>query len=153
MSAPMFRKILVPVDFSDHSDKAMAMALDLARRYEAELILLHAVHLPIPVGHFPGGDVTVEYGQLVEYAESAARSQLQARVDQVALGDRARTSLRTGDPVQVILDEAERRGADLIVMGTHGRSGLSRLFMGSVAERVVRASPCPVLTARIDLPE
>ena len=143
-----FRRILHPTDFSKASGPAFARALELARRNRAELLLVHVL-LP-PVLLLEDGYVSPRtYAEL----EGSARRRAQARLS--ALGAKARKArvrvkaiLLRGVPYDQIARVARAKRADLIVMGTHGRTGLSRFFMGSVAERVVRLGPCAVLTIR-----
>jgi nucleotide-binding universal stress UspA family protein len=134
------KHILVPTDFSDASERALAMAVELARTFQARLTLLHAWAIPNTV-----------YGEglawPVEDLEKASRRTLDdvhARVSKLVHGTEA--TLQVGTEWQRILDVAKERKVDLIVMGTHGRRGLQRLVLGSVAEKIVRLSPVPVLT-------
>ena len=141
------RNILAATDFSETAERAAALAGFLARRFSADLHLLHVVLL--------FEDATLDEG---------GRDQLEKLL---ATGDEARRELlekssgnhdvsvtphlvRGIDPDEVIVETASNLGCELIVMGTHGRRGLSHLFLGSVAERVVRTSPAPVLTLRAD---
>jgi nucleotide-binding universal stress UspA family protein len=141
------KKILVPLDFSPHSKAALDFAVDLARRYEAGLELLY-VYEPLTYT-LPEGYVLVTPEQLSEIL-----NKLQAQLETVrsqarsAGASQVATTLLQGGPVTEILRFARERDADLIVMGTHGRTGIKRLFIGSVAENVVRSSSCPVLTVR-----
>ena len=143
-----FRRILHPTDFSKASGPAFARALELASQNRAELLLVHV--LPPPVLLLEDGYVSPKtYADL----DSSARRKAQVRL--AALGAKARKAgvrvkaiLLRGVPYDQIARTARAKSADLIVMGTHGRTGLSRFFMGSVAERVVRLGPCAVLTIR-----
>lgn len=142
-----FRKILVPVDFSTHSTEAIRYAADLSRRYEASVTLAHA-HQP-PEYAFPEGyllhkasDQTSTLAQL-EQQLAAAKSEAQGAG---ALG--VETKMLEGVPAAAIIGFAEASAQDLIVMGTRGRTGLGHALLGSVAEKVVRSAPCPVLTVR-----
>jgi len=141
------RRILVPTDFSPGAEPALRWASALAAVFDAEILLLHVLDirlaaiagLPPQMASMPAVD------ELVQSASAEAEQQLQA------LGARlpdARTILKEGVPRAIILEVAKAEGADLIVMGTHGRTGLSHAFFGSVAEHVVRHSRVPVLTAR-----
>jgi universal stress protein A len=142
-----FNKILVPVDFSPHSDKAIQTAADLARRYEAPLSLLH-VYEPVAYA-LPEGYVMHTADQLVQLLAELSKSLDRARELAVQAG------APTVDAKQVdgvahreVVEYARTGGYDLIVMGSHGRKGLDRLLMGSVAEKVVRNAPCSVLCVR-----
>jgi universal stress protein A len=133
------RTILHPTDFSERSAMALPLAGALARDYGARLIVLH-VAPPPPVAYSEGVFIPDDH----QSAVAAARRQL----EQLEVGAAAERRFEEGDPVAGILRVAEETSADLIVMGTHGRTGLSRLFMGSVAEQVVRQARCPVLTLK-----
>jgi nucleotide-binding universal stress UspA family protein len=135
------RTVLHPTDFSEHSDHAFRFACSVARDYGARLVLVHVV--PPPLVH---GEV-VARRQPDGYHEQLAREldRLQPRDPETPV----ERLLKDGDPAAVILRVAEEVPCDLIVMGTHGRTGLGRLLMGSVAEQVVRRAPCPVLTVKL----
>lgn len=138
------RKILVPTDFSGYADDALEYAATLAAHLDATIHLVHA----ISVGMAGLPEVGVAYGAIMmETTTKEAQHALDALVaryrDRVSL---APTCIEIGDPREVIDRVAETIGADLIVMGTHGRRGVRRMLLGSVAETVVRSAPCPVLT-------
>ena len=148
---PIPKKILVPVDFSPSSLAALETALELAAQFKASFELVH-VWEPPPIY---GPDALVAggmslYMELEEHTRRAATKEMETLV--VRLSERGirdvRTHVQRGVPASAILDVAAKGGFDLIVMGTHGRTGVSRLFMGSVAEKIVRLSPIPVLTVR-----
>ena len=148
MAEVTFSSILVPLDFSASSERALRVGASLAARYAARLTLLHVVHLPMPVPTFDGTDVIVDYEVLTKHSEEAARAELGRLLEVTGLTGKAETLLEIGDPVTTILDAIDDRRVDLVVMGTHGRTGLSRLIMGSVTDRVLRTAPCPVLAVR-----
>jgi nucleotide-binding universal stress UspA family protein len=136
--------ILVPTDFGDPAAKALDIAVELAKKYGATITLLHVYEIPV----YPYPGAVVEF-DLVTPVREAAQSQLTAAYEALKLrGAEARSELRFGVPWREILDLAEHRKADLIVMGTQGRRGVMRALLGSVAEKVVRLSPVPVLTVR-----
>lgn len=140
------RRILHPTDFSDLSRPAFELACSLARDYGAELVVCHVCPLPV-VGVVDGITVDLPTGW---------REQSQARLEQVRPADsRVAVAHRMadGDAVREIVKAAGDVKADLIVMGTHGRGGLSRVLMGSTAEGVMRKAPCPVLTVKTPLPD
>lgn len=144
------KKILVPVDFSDCSRAAVQSAIGLAGRYGAELELLHVHEVPFTAGAVlvraaDGREVSME----VFLAEESKRllDEMVESVDDIAEAVHHEV-VRGGVAHISIVDRARQIGADLIVMGTHGRSGLSHLLMGSVAEKVLRSAPCPVLVVR-----
>ncbi len=136
-------RILIPTDFSDCSERARTYACELAKRFTAELHLLHVVvPLPIPV------HMSTVPEELLEPEESA-RQALESWNDPAY--EAARKVVRTivtGTPFIEIVRYARENQIDLIVVGTHGRSGLMHSLIGSVAERVVRKASCPVLTVR-----
>jgi universal stress protein A len=140
-ATPVFklRKILVPIDFSDCSKKALAYAIPFARQFGAELNLLHVVEpYPAVPEMAPFDYETIEEGRL------------ELEVLRKGLGniETCRTLVRMGAPATEITGAAKDLDADLIILSTHGRKGLSRMFLGSTAERVVRSAPCPVLIVR-----
>jgi nucleotide-binding universal stress UspA family protein len=142
------KRILVPVDLSPNSLRALDHAVDLAKPFKAELAVLFVVE-PIyyAVPDFTGGAAAM--GGVLDEQRRSARAQL-ARLEQRYAKRRVklRTHLQTGTPYQAIVDTAKQLRTDLIVMATHGRTGVTHLLMGSVAERVVRLATCPVLTLR-----
>lgn len=142
-------KILVPVDFSPHAERAFSYATALAHRLDAHLTLVHVVEDPFATGAW-GAEVYIpNIGELLQNQIAAAERQLTTlKAGAAAKGVAVRTAVVTGRPAQSIIEHAASEGCDLIVMGTHGRTGLSHVVMGSVAERVLRKAPCPVLTVR-----
>jgi nucleotide-binding universal stress UspA family protein len=143
------KKILVPVDFSPHAERAFQYAITLASRLGAQLRVVHVVEDPFVTGAW-SSEVYVPYiPELLEDLIAGAEQQLATlKAAAVAKGITADSAVITGRPAQTIVEHAEEGAFDLIVMGTHGRTGLSHVVMGSVAERVVRKAPCPVLTLR-----
>ena len=140
-------RILVPVDFSPYSEFALRYATALASRLGASVELLHVVEDPIATGAW-GSEISIpDVSELRKNLIAEAERRLE-RYCAVAEGPRVPvvTTVRMGQPAHTITEYAQAGGADLIVMGTHGRSGLAHLVMGSVAERVVRHALCPVLT-------
>jgi nucleotide-binding universal stress UspA family protein len=143
-------KILVPVDFSDCSRAALDHALSLAKALNATVEVLHVAELPQfknePRVAGASGSTTLR-----EYALEAGKTELDAFLSGLPASDRASlaTTLDAGKPREGILGHAQRARADLIVMGTHGRTGRAHSFAGSVAESIVRSAPCPVLTVRL----
>ena len=141
----MFKRIVCATDFSETAEAAWDLASDLAQTHRAELVLVH-VFIELPV--YP--EVAVATIQQVwEEQRQWAESQLAARIEAaVKRGLTARYLLKTGTAPEEIVQAATDEHADLIVVGTHGRTGIERLVIGSVAERVVRIAPCPVLTVK-----
>jgi nucleotide-binding universal stress UspA family protein len=135
------RKILHPTDYSDLSRPAFDLACSLARDFDAELILCHVS---------PPAITAVDAGMIVEIPTGEAERML-ARLETVKPDDaRIRVTRRflRGDPAAEIVHLAKEMEVDLIVIGTHGRGGLGRMLMGSVAEGVMRKASCPVVTVR-----
>ena len=143
---PEYRTILVPHDFSEDADAALDTAVDLARRLHAELHLLHSYQQPL--------DVLSPYGvamppNLIPEIRDAALARLR-RIAERHAGSGVRIGVRVveGPPALAIEEAIGELGADLVVMGTRGLTGLRHLLLGSVAERTVRTAPCPVLTVK-----
>ncbi|AUX20590.1 uncharacterized protein SOCEGT47_010620 [Sorangium cellulosum] len=134
--------ILVPVDFEEASLKAIELAKDLGARLGLEVVLLHIYQLPVYT--YPGLEPALMPGFHAEVSAAASRAVQQLSAQTGGL----RALLRDGDPSTEILAAADEEKAAMIVMGTHGRRGLSHLFLGSVAEQVIRKSDVPVLTVR-----
>ena len=143
-----FRRILHPTDFSRASGAAFARAIALARDSRAELLLVHVMTPYVPIageGYMPP--------RLWEEMEASTRAYATKKLDALSskarkAGARVKTLLLEGVPAESIARSAKSQRADLVVIGTHGRTGLARFFVGSVAERVVSMAPCPVMTVR-----
>lgn len=143
---PEYRLIVCPVDFSDTSRQALMAAIDLAARLKAEVRVMHVYQLPASA--LPEG-VLETLSDLEATIEERLQEQLDRFVEEVdAQGVKVTTGLCEGVPYVEITEAADELGADLIVIGTHGRTGLAHLLLGSVAERVVRTANMPVLTVR-----
>ena len=140
-------KILCATDFSEPGQAAEVEALKLAQTLHGELIYLHVAAHPMLYGEsvFSMAEVQRVYDAQWRWAEETLKARVTAAE---AAGITARWVLRAGAPYEQIVGAAQDEKADMIVIGTHGRSGLNRLLLGSVAERVVRLAPCPVLTVR-----
>lgn len=137
--------IVCATDFSETADAAEARAIELARSLGADVVLVHvAVEAPLyGEGPFTMHDVTAVFETQRRWAEKTLAEHVAAAAEH---GVAARAIVKVGVPVDEIRKIAADEHADMIVIGTHGRSGLGRLLLGSVAERVVRMAPCPVLT-------
>ena len=142
-------RILIPIDFSPHSEQALKYGVALAEKFEAELFLIHAFQ-----------DVSIYQTEVVsgappimppvEQLTASARGAMERLVQEKNLQRfGTHTDIVEGAPVEEIVDYAKEKDIDLIVMGTHGRGWLAHALMGSVAEKVVRKAPCPVLTVRL----
>jgi nucleotide-binding universal stress UspA family protein len=140
-------RILVPTDFSDCATRALEYAIELASKLSASIVLLH-VYLP-PVVYMPDGIWALPQGAPnVHDKLRAALEALAARTRQAASRP-VEIALAEGDPAKEIVKAATDYACDLIVIGTHGRTGLSHLVLGSVAEKVVQRGHCPVLTVAL----
>ena len=155
------KEILVPIDFSECTKPTMEYALLFQQRYGARLVLLHVLSKAFEVyatetspaeGLFMhSGDVLIYRGTGGQEVRRDFGMETQWKLKDlvpVSLHDQVQTEVRVGDPSVEIVRLAYELRVDMIIMGTHGRTGLSHLVMGSVAERVVRYSPVPVLTVR-----
>ena len=144
MAMTLPRKILVPTDFSEYADTALAYAVTLAAKLDATIHLVHAI--TVSLGSFPEIGLA-QAAWAIETSTKNAQEALDKRSAQY--GDQvpfAASVIDVGDARETINSIAAAIGADLIVLGTHGRRGLRRMVLGSVAESVVRSAPCPVLT-------
>ena len=138
------KTLLVPSDFGTGSDHALAYAVDLAKALSAEIIVLHAYEIPV-IG-FPDGAVIATPEIATRLSESARIGLEKTVAPHASSGVPMRAVVKQGASWSAIVDAAEELGAGMIVMGTHGRKGLPRALLGSVAEKVVRSAKCPVLT-------
>ena len=146
MSRP--RLILHPSDFSPASRPALAQAIATAKEHRAQLLVVHVLAIAMPM--MTDGYVSPRiYDDLMKSAQAEAQRRLDALVGKAKkAGVRATGLLLEGVAAEQIVRAARGRRAGLVVMGTHGRTGLAKLFLGSVAERVVGSAPCPVMTVR-----
>ncbi|MGE5246066.1 MAG: universal stress protein [Betaproteobacteria bacterium] len=140
-------RVLVPLDLGQSSGPTLDYARTLARPFRASLVLMHVVPNPYVTS---ASEVYIPPPQqFLETIQRDARSALDGLLTDADRAEfKAETVVRVGDPVAEIVEYARVRPVDLIVMGTHGRTGVAHLVLGSVAERVVRTAPCPVLTIR-----
>jgi len=145
--ALLLSRILVPTDFSASAEAALAWAIRLAELFGAQVTILYVLDpslgaiagLPAHYASMPA------YGELLETVRRETKSEMEKIAKRYP---QSKTVIREGSPRSVILDTATESGANLIVMGTHGRTGLAHVFFGSIAEHVVRHSTIPVLTVR-----
>jgi nucleotide-binding universal stress UspA family protein len=143
-----FEKILTAIDFSESSDFAFEYALTLATQFQAELTIMHVINEPVDLRGFYVPHISFE--QLEKEIEEGAEKMME-KFCLTKMGDYTnyKTAIVTGIPFEEIIRKAEESGASLIVLGTHGRTGIDHLIFGSTAERVVRSAACPVLTIRM----
>ncbi len=149
MSNIRIARILCPVDFSECAEHALRYAVDLAGAFGAELKLLHIVEVPFLPSYSMAG--VPDLSMPIEQLEEGAREHLDKllrRLGEEAGHVHVTGEVRPGTAFIEIIEAAREFGANLIVMGTHGRSGLKQLLIGSVAEKVVRKAACPVLTVK-----
>ncbi len=144
------RRILVPFDFSEYSEKAFTWALAMAERWRARLLLLHVVPQPSYPSMVMGTFNVAEFETGLKVDAEARAKEFLGRTGSKTVQIDARFVI--GEPFNDICRIAEEERADLIVMGSHGRTGLSHVLLGSVAERVVRHAPCPVLVVGKEAP-
>jgi nucleotide-binding universal stress UspA family protein len=141
-----FKRILVPTDFSPGAEAALENAIDLARSYGATVVLMHCYGLPTYSYPDLGGGITADYmSALEQYAREMLGAILEKHKD---AGVPIATALYAGVPWEQILRAIGEHSIGLVVIGTHGRRGIAHALLGSVAEKVVRLSPVPVLTVR-----
>ena len=143
-----FSRILTAIDFSENSECAFDYALTLATQFNAELTIIHVINEPVDLRGFYVPHISFE--QLEKEIEDSAVKMMETFCSsKVGAFSNYKTSIVTGIPYEEITAAAVRLDASLIVIGTHGRTGLDRLLFGSTAERVVRSAVCPVLTVRL----
>jgi len=142
------RRILAPTDFSDNSTRAVRYAAELAAKFEAELVLLHVVQdlaLVLPDAVMPTAVATPNLDDMI----AAAKTGIANLVGSLHLSElNPMAEVRVGSPATEIVAAAADLKADLLCVSTHGRTGLAHFLLGSVAEKIVRHAPCPVLSVR-----
>lgn len=162
-----FTKILVPIDYSNCSDRALQWGASLAEKYGARLLLLHVIaraskdlpeaegaETPLPLAldnpsvYYTRGPLAPEGMTAIDLIEVAQNDLKDLAMATLNEGLSVSQTVGVGNPAEEILRVAQEEAVDLIVMGTHGRTGLRHVLMGSVAEAVVRAAPCPVFTVK-----
>lgn len=142
----MFSKILCPVDFSDASPSIAKTALEFARKFDAEVLVVYVAPSMIQYEIFdlPAASLPQLVGDIVSGAEKTMAEFISTHFS----GIHASGKVVSGDAAESIVNLAQSEKADIIIMATHGRQGLNRLLFGSVAEKVVKTSPIPVMTIR-----
>ncbi len=144
-----FKTILFAADFSESSDYAFSYAMSLAQKYSARLVIIHVINEPVDLRGFYVPHISFE--KLEQEIEAGAQKMMEkfCRTHVKGIND-YETFILPGIPYDEIIKKATEMSADLIVMGTHGRAGLDHVLFGSTAEKVVRKSPIPVMTIRIN---
>ena len=152
MASDVFHRIVVPTDFSECAEGAWALAKRVAGGLGSELVLAHVLVEPVAYGDPSiAADTTLE---LFEQGRKWVEDEIEKWASAArAAGITVRTIVRTGLAQEEIVNLATDERAELIIIGTHGRTGLNRLLLGSIADRVIRFAPCPVLTVRTPLAE
>ena len=139
------KKVLVPVDFSECSKKALQYAIPFAKKFNASLTLLYVVQLDYSYGEFGAVDYA---GMEKDLQQSGAKRLAELAGEEIGGIIQSQTVVKTGRPATEIAEAAKKLAIDLIIMSTHGHTGLKHVFLGSTTENVVRYAPCPVLTVR-----
>lgn len=143
-----FKRILHPTDFSASSQRSLATACELARKFGAEVHLLHVVQDVAAIAAYGVAEAYLPVEWRNEVKAQAEKSLQEVPDAATGAGVRFVRAIAEGSPYYEIIEYARQNAIDLIVMGTHGRTGVPHLLMGSVAEKVVREAPCAVLTVR-----
>lgn len=142
-----FKTILFAVDFSQSSDYAFQFALSLAKKYDARLLIIHVINEPVDLRGFYVPHISFE--KLEQEIEEGAKKMMEKFCRaQIKDYSNYESFIVPGIPYDEIIKKAQEQSADLILMGTHGRTGLDHVLFGSTAEKVVRKSPIPVMTVR-----
>lgn len=140
-------KILVPIDFSDYSKAALRYAVNFAKLFNAEIILIYVVEPVIYPPDFSMGQIAIPT-VTTEFDDRAKEELKKLASNEIPSQTKVQTVLKTGKPFVEIIDTAAELDVDIIIIATHGHSGVEHILFGSTAEKVVRKAPCPVLTIR-----
>ena len=146
-----YRRVLVPIDFSEHSKRIVSYATRTASRHNSTIYLLHVFQIPdyLVIPYAPQREISAGARSQLDAAELEARENLEAVAQELSnRGIKVQAYLRVGYPFDEIVLVANHFDVDLIIIGSHGRGGISRLLVGSTAERVVEHAPCPVLVVK-----
>ena len=141
------KKVLVPIDFSDYSKSALKYAINFAKSFDAEIILVYVVEPIIYPPDFSMGQIAMPSIN-TEWDERAKDELTKLAKNEIAGVNSVKTVIKTGKPFVEIIETAKEEDVDLIIIATHGHSGVEHILFGSTAEKVVRKAPCPVLTLR-----
>ncbi len=141
------KKILVPIDFSEYSLKALNYAIEFAQSFNAELFLIYVIEPMVYPADFSMGQIAIP--EITDDFNSKAESDMDNLIkEKIGEKVKAQRIIKTGRPFLEIIQTASEIDADLIIIATHGLTGMEHLLFGSTAEKVVRKAPCPVLTLR-----
>lgn len=141
------KKILVPIDFSDYSKSALKYAVNFCKNFNAEMILIYVVEPVIYPPDFSMGQIAIPSVN-AEWDERARQELNKLAKEEIPDSVPVKTIIKTGKPFLEIIENAGDLDVDLIIIATHGRTGVEHILFGSTAEKVVRKAPCPVLTLR-----
>ncbi len=144
---PEIKKVLVPIDFSDYSKNALKYAIGFAKKFKADMILIYVVEPVIYPPDFSMGQIAIP-AVSAEWDKKAKEELDKLAKTEIPPDINVTTVIKTGKPFVEIIDTAEEVDADIIIIATHGHSGVEHILFGSTAEKVVRKAPCPVLTLR-----
>lgn len=142
-----FNKILVPIDFSDYSKSSLRYAVTFAKQFNAAVILVYVVEPIIYPPDFSMGQIAIPTTG-IEMDKRAVEELEKLAVNEIPSGIQKKTVVKTGKPFYEIIETAKEEDVDLIIISTHGHTGVEHILFGSTAEKVVRKAPCPVLTLR-----
>lgn len=142
----LIKSIMVPIDFSEYSKSALKYAIDFAKQFKAKMYLIYVVEPIIYPADFSMGQVAIPSADFD--LQSRANEELMNLAKTIGTDLQSETIIKTGKPFVEIIDTAKEKDVDLIIMATHGHTGVEHLLFGSTAEKVVRKAPCPVLTLR-----
>lgn len=141
------KKVLVPIDFSDYSKSALKYAINFAKSFNAEMLLVYVVEPIIYPPDFSMGQIAMPSIN-IDWDTRAKEELEKLAKNEVGTVKAVKTIVKTGKPFVEIIETANEEDADLIIIATHGHSGVEHILFGSTAEKVVRKAPCPVLTLR-----
>ena len=141
------KKVLVPIDFSDYSKSALKYAVNFAKSFNADMILIYVVEPVIYPPDFSMGQIAMP-SITTEWDDRAKDELAKLAKNEITGVNSVKTVIKTGKPFVEIIETAKEEDVDLIIIATHGHSGVEHILFGSTAEKVVRKAPCPVLTLR-----
>lgn len=143
----MIKKILVPIDFSNYSKKALQYTVNFAKKFDAEIVLVYVIEPMIYPADLSMGQMVIPQSEM-NLSEKSDKELVQLAKSEIGDKLKYKVLVKTGKPFMEIISTAKEVDSDLIIMATHGHTGVEHLLFGSTAEKVVRKAPCPVLTIR-----